>query len=120
MDYQWYKILHIVGILMVFTALGGLALRSADNGKATPTGRKLTAIGHGLGLVIVLVSGFGLLAKLSLGFDPWVIGKLLIWLFLGGMLVLIRKMPHLAALWYWALPIIGGIAAWLALFKVGA
>lgn len=120
MSYEWYKILHIVGFLMVFMALGGMALRAADQSTASGIGRKLTGIGHGLGLIIVLVSGFGMLAKLSLGFDAWVIGKLVIWLLLGGILVLIRRLPQFSTLFYWALPILGGLAAWLALFKVGA
>lgn len=120
MTYQWYKILHIIGFLMVFMALGGMTLRAADRGTASATGRKLGAIGHGLGLVIVLVSGFGMLAKLSLGFDPWVIGKVVIWLILGGILVLIRRLPQYASLFYLALPVLGGVAAWLALFKIGS
>lgn len=120
MDYTWYKILHIVGIVMVFMALGGLALRRADGGEEDKNGRRLVAIGHGIGLVIVLVSGFGLLAKLHLGFDPWVIGKLVIWLVLGGMLAMIRRMPRFGSVFYWTLPLLVGLAGWLALFRVGA
>lgn len=119
MTYEWYKILHIIGFLMAFVALGGMIMRAADKGTASATGRKLAGIGHGLGLVIVLISGFGMLAKLSFGFDAWVIGKILIWLTLGGLLVMIRKMPQFATFYYFALPILGGIAAWLAIFKLG-
>ena len=119
MDYNWYKILHVVGIVMVFMALGGLALRRADGGEEKTAGHRLVAIGHGIGLVIVLVSGFGMLAKLELGFDSWVIGKLIIWLVLGGLLAMIRRMPQFGSLFYWLLPLLVGLAAWLAIFKVG-
>jgi hypothetical protein len=110
-----YKILHIFGVLLAFVALGGLILKNVTGGD--DRGRKLVAISHGLGLVVILVSGFGLLAKLNLGFEIWVWLKLAIWVLVGALLVLIRRMPQYATFFWFALPVLGGFAAYLALGK---
>ncbi|MEE8522688.1 MAG: hypothetical protein V3T72_02055 [Thermoanaerobaculia bacterium] len=110
-----YKVLHILGISLALVALGGAAQRALDGDSGGS--RKLAGITHGVGLLIILVSGFGLLAKLGIGFPPWVWLKLVIWLVIAALLVLIRKMPQHATLFWFALPVLTGIAAYLALYK---
>ena len=115
-----YKILHILGFTMAFVALGGLALQALMGEETKPKGRKMAAILHGLGLVILLVSGFGLLARLGIhSFPLWVWIKLGIWLLVGAMIALVRRMPQFATLYWFGLPILGAIAAYVALYKVG-
>ncbi len=109
-----YKVLHLVGGFLLFAALGYLALRPAD--KAI----KLPSISHGIALLLLLVSGFGMLAKLGimgLSWPLWIWLKLVIWLLLGAALVLVRRLPRHAALWWWLFPLLGGAAAYLALYK---
>ena len=43
--------------------------------------------------------------------------KALIWLLFGGIIVLIRRAPRFAPVYWWALPLLGAAAAYLALFK---
>lgn len=109
-----YKILHLIGAFLLFAALGVVALRPADRSK-------LATASHGIALLLIVVSGFGMLARLGLmhgwSFPLWVWIKLVIWLLLGAALVLARRMPQLAALWWWLFPLLGGAAAYLALYK---
>jgi hypothetical protein len=120
MSYQAYKVIHILGVLFVFAALGALMLASRE-GVERGGGRKLAGITHGIALLLVLVAGFGTLARLGLGspanWPLWVWIKLAIWLVLGGIIVLIRRAPQLGTLLWWLLPLLGGIAAWAAIFK---
>jgi hypothetical protein len=71
--------------------------------------------------VLILVSGFGALAKIGLsnpGIWPgWLWLKAFIWLLFGGVIVLIRRVPRLTTLLWWVLPILGGLAGYLALYK---
>lgn len=119
MSYQFYKILHVFGVILTFAALGGTAIaamvRSDDQGA-----RKLTGGTHGAALLIVLISGFGALGKAGLGFDLWVWMKLTIWLVIGAALAFVRRAPHLARFYWFALPALGAAAAYLAVFKPGA
>lgn len=111
-----YKVLHVLGFFLVFTALGG-AILQAHLGGGNGRGRKLTGIAHGVGLLILLVSGFGALAKLGVGFPVWVWLKIVIWLVFGGVTVLVRKQPSLAGALWWLLPLLGAFAGYLALYK---
>ena len=113
-----YKLLHIFGILLAFVSLGGLTFQALAGGNGD-RGRKLVSISHGVALLIILVSGFGLLAKLKLGFPFWVMLKIAIWLVVGGLVVAIRRLPQYATVFWFGLPILGGLAAYLAIFKPG-
>ena len=114
-----YKILHIFGIVMAFVALGGLTMQSLL-GNDDRRGRKLVGIAHGVALVIILISGFGLMAKLGYGYTHlWFYLKLGIWLLVGGLIALIRRMPGRAGLFWWSLPVLGAFAAWVAFMKPG-
>jgi hypothetical protein len=120
MSYQAYKVIHILGVLFVFTSLGALMLASRE-GVERGGGRKLAGITHGIALLVVLVAGFGTAARLNLpnpaAWPMWLWIKVLIWLVLGGVIVLIRRAPRLGSLLWWLLPLLGGIAAWAAIFK---
>lgn len=117
MDYFAFKLIHIVGVLFVFTSLGGLLANAwLDGGKA---GRKLPGLTHGLALVVVLISGFAILGNRGYEFALWVWLKLAVWLAIGASLALIRRRPDLARALWLVLPLLGGIAAYLALYKPG-
>ena len=106
-----YQVLHVVGILMLFLGYGALLARSMaapDNVSV----RKLGSITSGVGLLLILVAGFGLISKLGHSFvAPWLIVKMVIWLALGGLIVLINRKPQLAVMLWWLLIALGAIAA---------
>jgi len=107
MSLLFYKILHLAGVILLF-----LGLASALMPKDTPH-RGIGLLFHGLGLVILLVAGFGLIAKLQIGFPWWVVVKLVLWLAFGAM-PLIGKRGLLPVPVAWSLAVICGIgAAWI-------
>lgn len=120
--YGIYKIAHIFGILLLFVALGGVSLHALTGGtrEGNPA-RRLVAICHGTALVLVLVSGFGLLARIGMtgGVPGWAWAKIAIWAVLGGILVLPYRRPMLARPLLILLPALGALAAYLALYKPG-
>jgi len=82
MDPSIYKIIHIVGLALTMLSFGSLITKYSKCG----------VIGHGVGLLLLLVSGFGLQQKVLAGtFPGWLIAKLVLWLVLGGMLVLVKR-----------------------------
>ena len=119
MSLLFYKFFHVVAILTLFSVAGGTALHAANGGdKVGNKARKLIGILHGLALVVALVSGFGLLARLGLSFDSlWIWGKVLLWLAFGVVVTLPYRKPALAKPMLWILPLLGALAAYLALYK---
>jgi hypothetical protein len=112
-----YKNLHLIGVFMILMALGGLILHQINAIARGQAWRKPVAITHGIGMVLVLVSGFGMLAQSRI-FWPWpgwVIGKILIWLIFGVLIAVIGRTPALAKPLWWITIALGAIAAYLAL-----
>jgi hypothetical protein len=120
MPIEFYKVLHLIGLFTVILSLGGMCLHVISGGTKDYAGRKWAALFHGLGLAIVLIAGFGLLAKEGLmqgGMPGWVTGKLIIWLILGGMPVFVYRQPKMAKLFWFLILGFTGVAAWLAIYK---
>ncbi len=119
-SYTTYKLLHFLGLFMMFVALGGASIHALSGGEKVPATRRVIGILHGVGALLALVAGFGMLARLELladGLPGWVIAKLLIWLLLAALVGLPYRKRQLAAALAFALPLIALLAAWLALFK---
>ncbi|MCP3963585.1 MAG: hypothetical protein GY719_37595 [bacterium] len=112
-----YEVLHIFGILLAFISLGGVTLRAMSGQRENGPGDRLAVITHGVALLVILVSGFGLIAKLGYGFPGWIWAKIVIWLLIGGLITLIRRMPQHATVFWFTIPLLGGFAAYLALYK---
>ena len=106
-----YKVLHLAAVLGLFTALASLA--SSNDPKL----RRGSSILHGVSLLLVLVAGFGLLAKLHYGFPGWIIAKLVIWALFGGLLVATRRRLLPPAPTIALILALGTLSAWLATFK---
>ena len=111
MDPNFYQVLHIVGISMVFLGYGALLARSMAAPENVSV-RKLGSITSGIGLLLILVAGFGLVAKLGYNYtETWILVKFVIWLLLGGLIVLINRKPQLAMLLWCLLIALSAIAA---------
>lgn len=112
---ETYRLLHVVGVLLLFLGLGGiLASAGKDGGKAPRTFQLM----HGIGLLVMLIAGIGFAHKsaISLG-SPWLLSKMAIWVILAAMPTLVRKgvLPRVAALIL--IIALGAAAAWLARAK---
>ncbi|MDB4054835.1 hypothetical protein N9496_02455 [Akkermansiaceae bacterium] len=107
MDQETYKLIHFAGIFTLFFAFGSLF-----KGDKTTKG---AVISHGIGLLLILLGGFGMQAKMKYGyqanygsgFPTWLIIKIVIWLALGGGIVLAKR------------KIIKGLAAWIIIIALG-
>lgn len=118
--YSVYKIIHLLGILMIFLSLGGVATNAINGGEKNHLWRKPIAITHGLGLFLSLLGGFGLLARLGIthgGLPNWVIAKLAIWFIFAIIIGVIIRKPKLAKPLWSIMLILGATAAYLAGYK---
>ncbi len=110
MSPQFYSVLHLLGVIMLFMGYGALLGRSmagSDDKKV----RRLGSITSGVGLLLMLVAGFGLLARLyDNTFHPWIIAKIVIWLVLGGLIVAINRKPSAATPLWWITLALGLLA----------
>lgn len=119
MGLETYVFIHLIGVLVLFMALGGTLVHVLNGGtKENNKWAKPLAAMHGAGLLVILI--FGLLGLISLGIKPsefnlyvWI--KLLIWLLLGGALVLPYKVQGSAKILMFAVPLLGSVAAYIGL-----
>ena len=117
MSFEFYRVLHACGALLLFLSLGGILLTPKDQKPA-----KLAMILHGVALVIMVVAGFGAVAAskhndVPLTWEPWLFAKIGCWVFVAILPVLIKKglVPKFFGL---LLAIAAGSAAvWLAMAK---
>ncbi|MBT8036462.1 MAG: hypothetical protein KJO21_02850 [Verrucomicrobiae bacterium] len=106
MNYEIYRLIHFAGIFTLLIAFGSLF----TGDKSTKAG----AIGHGVGLLLILLGGFGMQAKLKDAYDvmygtsfpTWMIIKIIIWIALGGSMVLVKRR------------IIKGLTAWILIIAL--
>jgi hypothetical protein len=102
-------------------ALGGVAIHAANAGtRESSLTRRLLTAAHGIALLLILVGGFGMLARLGLasgGLPGWIWAKLVIWMLFGALAALPYRRPQLARPVFLTLPLLGLAAAWLALTK---
>ena len=90
---QYYLIFHIVSlVLLAGVTFSAFAAPSSER-------RKFSLMWSGILSVVVLVTGFGLLARLGLPFQGWVTIKLACWLALAMMVPMAFRRPAHASLW---------------------
>lgn len=106
MDPSLYKFIHYIGIFFLLSGLGGYLF--SENGT-----NKLAGTSHGIGLLLILLGGFGMAKHEAIGFSSWFLVKVVIWLVLGAMIVVAKRklMPPVAA-WLFVV-ILMSIAAYL-------
>jgi len=123
MPYVAYKLLHYAGLFLLFTSLGGLCAARLGQGQGADGERWLKLL-HGMALLMAIVAGFGMLARLGQAspatWPAWVWLKLALWTALGAAPVLIKRAERLAGLLLVLLPLLGLVGALLVLYKPGA
>lgn len=120
MPIDFYRWMHLTSGLLLFLAMGGVAVRGLVHEHEGPLGKPLRrrlGITHGVALALLLISGFGLLAKLGMGFPGWVLGKLGLWAVFFGLFVAALRKPRFGKLLWWGMIILGTTAVYLAVYK---
>lgn len=118
MSAETYKIIHVVGLILLFMALGSTLLESRAPGQKPP---RAAMILHGIGLLLMLVAGFGLLARTGITSFPWpiwVFVKFGVWVLLAALPIVVRKGLLPTAAGWIAAAALGGTAAWIGLATV--
>lgn len=108
-----YKFIHLAGLMGLFTVIGTLVAARKENWASS------TSVLHGISLLLVLLGGFGMVAKMYENnfAQGWLIAKIVIWILFGALLPLAkRKILPNTTLITLAL-ILGVIAAYLGIFK---
>ncbi len=118
MPFAAYKIVHLTFIFVLFLSLGAYAV-SYDEGRHRA--RRLAAVGHGVATLIIVVSGFGMLAQKGItslaSWQPWVWVKFGVWVAFALSLPLLKRVPALRGVLWVAFPLLGALAAFMALVK---
>lgn len=119
-----YEIVHIVGIALVMLAFGGIVMHAAEGGTwKGPRSRRVVKVAHHLGMFLILLGGFGMLARIGIAkggiatFPGWLWAKIVVFLILGGTVSLPYKQPKLALPAFFLTPALAGLAVYFALYK---
>ncbi len=116
MTLELYRVLHVLGLALLMISTG-VALASP---KDAP--HKASMIFHGVGLLLLLVAGFGMLSRLGLSapndWQSWIWAKIGAWVFAAVLPVLVRRgvIPRPLG-WIVALAI-AGFAAYAGITKL--
>lgn len=119
MSYQFYKILHLLGLMLLFFGFGGLLMSAYARVELKKAARIMGFVTHGVGLLFILVSGFGMAARLGFvaGLPSWVHAKIGIWLVLGIAISLVKRKGYIG----WPVAVLllglGTTAAYIAINK---
>ena len=117
-SYNAYKLVHLIGLFMLFTSFGALSLNTFAGSPKQFKGRGLVGTIHGASLFMVLLGGFGMLAQLKVtGLPYWVWAKLTIWTALGLSSLLFKRKPlwvYFSLAWVFSL---SAIAVAIVLYK---
>ncbi len=93
MPYQIYTALHIFGIGVLIVSLGGMSVHAILTDKSQSLRRPFLIL-HGAGLFLIVLGGFGMLAKSGIGWP------LPLWIIFSGLIAVLYKTDILnKAIW---------------------
>jgi hypothetical protein len=123
MSYLTYKVIHYLGIFLLLGTLGaafGRAGLDVSGGHTDPL-RKRWGILHGVGVFLILLGGFGLMARIGIQhgepFPLWIWIKLGVWVGLGAILWVGRRWPRSALVFLNLVFVLAAGAAYAAVHK---
>ncbi len=116
---EFYRWLHIVSLLLVFIGLVGLVISRVSGATSNKKQDRLLGHIHGIGLTLMLIAGFGAMARLGYmtAWPWWIYAKLVLWLYFGGSAALAKRKAHLAPALLASWVILAGLGAYLGIFK---
>ena len=118
-SYSVYKVLHLIGLFMVLLSLGGWIVLGAVGQGNDVRWKKLEAMTNGIGLVLLFITGFGLIARLKIPWPwpGWIISMVIIWIVFACLTAVSKRRPEAAAYLWWGSLVLAGVAAYLGNIK---
>jgi len=106
-----YNVIHIAGVIGLFTALGSLIATTKE------ASNKFGAILHGISMFLILLGGFGMLARLNGSPTQWYVTiKIVIWFLMGAALFLTKRKLLPNGVMYGIILIAGCVATYLGVW----
>ncbi|MAZ47664.1 MAG: hypothetical protein CME65_03825 [Halobacteriovoraceae bacterium] len=114
LSYQVYKIVHVVSIVLFFSMFAKAAYAAKSE--------KMDKISTGIFLVLILIGGFGLMARLGIGkgggWPVWIYLKLAIWTIVGAVgHISLKRFPQHSVKVFWGSVGLLTVASYLANYK---
>jgi uncharacterized membrane protein SirB2 len=115
-SYYSYKFLHICAVVLVLLSIGASLFQTKNKEWRE---KRLMSILNGVGLVIMLVAGFGLLARLAVSWpwQGWIFVKLIAWIGLGSTHFLSTRFPDCGKGFWWLSALLAIVATSMAIYK---
>ncbi len=121
MPYAVYKLTHLLGIFVLLVTLALPFMHLIRGGtRADFPHRRALMLTHGAASFLILLGGFGMLARLGVahtGLPNWILIKLTIWLFLSAAISLALRTAAGARAVLVAAPLLALLAASIAIYK---
>ncbi|MGH7555706.1 MAG: hypothetical protein ACREMQ_22120 [Longimicrobiales bacterium] len=121
MPYQVYRLIHFLGIFVLLTTLASSCMLVLKGGmRAAHPYRRAEGTAHGVAAFLILLGGFGMLARLGIvqdGLPIWVWLKLTIWVLLTAALALVYRGVRFARVVLITAPLVAVLAAAIASYK---
>ena len=121
MPYNLYKLVHLLGVFVLLTTLAIASMHLLRGGtRADLPRRRALTITHGIASFLILLGGFGMLARLGIvqgGLPGWILLKLGIWVILSAALALALRATAGARVVLLGTPLLALLAAAIALYK---
>lgn len=121
MSYDVYKLTHLLGIFVLLVTLALPSMHLLRGGTRADFPRRRTLVlAHGAASFLVLLGGFGMLARLGIvhsGLPNWILLKLTLWLMLSAGLALALRTTAGARAALVAAPLLALLAAGIAIYK---
>lgn len=119
-SYPFYNVVHIVGIVFLMAGVG--AISASAEAAVRPRWTRVGSIAfHAAGAFLILLGGFGMLARLGIvqgsSWPGWLWAKIVIWGVLVVAAFVPRLFPRTALPVMLLLPVLGGLAAYMAIYK---
>lgn len=116
--YYIFKIVHLAGIFLVFSALGGHMFRATIGNKEDNLPPKFIALFHKAGLLLVLLAGIGLFTQIGeVDTFGWIIAKFFVLAMLAIWPVYLYGAKEKLSWMGSAAVLLGVVATFFALYK---
>jgi len=112
MSSEFYKIIHVLMVVLMFSFF---AVQIFSNNS-----EKKMGMYSGIASLLLFISGFGLIARLGVGWPTWALIKIGIWILIAvGTPMIIKRAGNLKRPWFFVMSILLVVVVYLVQYKPG-